>query len=54
MKVDCQKNAYPVSVCSSGLGGSVVFFETAGKEVKVAFISNHATITINKLKDYYK
>lgn len=54
MKVDCQTNAYPVSVCSAGLGGSVVFFETAGKEVKVAFIYSHATIAINKLRDYYK
>lgn len=55
MKVDCQKKCISfLSVCSVGLGSSVVFFETAVKEVKVPFISNHATISINKFKNYYK
>lgn len=48
MKVDCQKKCIScLSVCPAGLAGSVGFFETAGKEVKVAFISNHATTAIN-------
>lgn len=51
MSVDCQKTAYPV--CPA-LGGSVAFFETAGKEVNVSFISNHTTIAIIKFKNYYK
>lgn len=49
MKVDCKRK----SICCLHPSPDLSSSETADKEAEVGFISNHATIAINKFKNCY-